>query len=386
MRVREARRWQARKHSLKEKLPAARQSVSMDCSVPIQELNGAAIVLVDPETQPTQPQSCLAPATRFRSPKAPAHISDIVDTHRSLRRGLKQTTHVQMHRIFENSFTTKDVIDFLCATRGCNLKQAVSMGKKLERHKLIHHVSLRSTVSNDEDSLFQFHPPDNHQRLFWMQGIDLEDCSMLPPSAFRLAAYLPNLVIRNLWAQRGIVKYPYFETIDAAVLFADISGYTALTESLVSRGVSGIEKLTKYLNDYFSRMISIIYSYGGDVVKFAGDALVVIWPTSGTAGLGYSAHIACQCALSLVQDLGDFDAGGPTLSLHIGISCGALNCMLIVTVKRAELLPLGTPLQVSTTSESLARPGSVVLPFTVTSAIASHTLKVHTVCPQPVCP
>jgi class 3 adenylate cyclase len=288
-----------------------------------------------------------------------------------------------MHRIFEESFTSKDVIQHLCLIHGLNVKEAVSMGKKLERHKLIHHVSLRASFSDEEESLFRFYTQEHHQNLFWMQNIDLEDCSILPPSTYRLAAYLPNLVIRNLSSQRGCVKYPYFETIEAAVLFADISGYTALTELLVSQGVSGTERLTQYLNEYFSRIIGIISNFGGDVVKFAGDALVVIWPTLGTAGLRYSAHIASQCAMSLIQDLGDFNAGGSPLSLHVGISCGPINCMLIGTSKRAELVITGRPLQEATNCEGLARPGEVVISCIAQDFIGSECVRVKPRAPQP---
>ena len=68
---------------------------------------------------------------------------------------------------------------------------------------------------------------------------------------------------------------------DAVVVLADISGFTKLAEQLAkdnTRGEGqGTETLSQKLNSYFGRMIDMIYEGGGDVVKFAGDALLVVW-------------------------------------------------------------------------------------------------------------
>ena len=40
-----------------------------------------------------------------------------------------------------------------------------------------------------------------------------------------------------------------------------------------------VESLQKHINQYFTTIINIIHTYGGEVVKFAGDALYVVWRT-----------------------------------------------------------------------------------------------------------
>ena len=64
----------------------------------------------------------------------------------------------------------------------------------------------------------------------------------------------------------------------AGVLFADVSGFTALTETLSQRGDEGAEELTRLLNRYFGIIIDTIELAGGDILKFAGDALLAVWP------------------------------------------------------------------------------------------------------------
>ena len=67
-----------------------------------------------------------------------------------------------------------------------------------------------------------------------------------------------------------------FETV---CLFADISGYTNLSENMTKKyGERGPEFLSVHLNRYFSLMVKTVASEGGDVFKYAGDAMIVLWP------------------------------------------------------------------------------------------------------------
>lgn len=64
------------------------------------------------------------------------------------------------------------------------------------------------------------------------------------------------------------------QRIHGALLFIDISGFTVLSQKL------DVESLKNHINDYFSKIIEIVDRWGGDVVKFAGDALYVVWRTN----------------------------------------------------------------------------------------------------------
>ena len=96
-----------------------------------------------------------------------------------------------------------------------------------------------------------------------------------------LASYLPALVVRRFVERREPLGAPESERFPAAVLFADISGFTALTEQLAGTGPSGVEALTELLNGCLGKLVDLVGEHGGDVVKFAGDALLAIWPTDG---------------------------------------------------------------------------------------------------------
>ena len=93
-----------------------------------------------------------------------------------------------------------------------------------------------------------------------------------------LASYVPKLIQKRVIANPAPIESPVAEELQAAILFADISGFTLLTERMAEKGPTGVETLARILNEYFGQLIDIIHEYGGDVVKFAGDAVIAVWP------------------------------------------------------------------------------------------------------------
>lgn len=93
-----------------------------------------------------------------------------------------------------------------------------------------------------------------------------------------LESFVPKLVVDRI-LRNQMSPEPFVETYDCAVALADISGFTPLTERLASEkpAGAGMEQLSRVLNSYFGEMIHLIHSYGGDVIKFAGDALLVVF-------------------------------------------------------------------------------------------------------------
>ena len=103
-----------------------------------------------------------------------------------------------------------------------------------------------------------------------------------------LASYVPKLIQSRIIADPSPIESPQAEEIYASLLFADISGFTLLTERLAEKGPTGVETLARILNEYFGQLIDIIHDYGGDVVKFAGDAVIAVWPIVSDLGMSES--------------------------------------------------------------------------------------------------
>lgn len=180
-----------------------------------------------------------------------------------------------------------------------------------------------------------------------------------------LASYLPNLIHRRLALDPTPISQPDSEHFGAAVLFADISGFTALTERLAQQGPAGAEELTHLLNTYFDQLIDLITDHGGDIVKFAGDALLALWPTAGGSEfhLAAATYLAARCSLAAQKHLNAYEVTpGTQLSLKMAVGAGdVLTMHLGGAYSRWEFLVTGDPIvQVGFAGES-ARPGDVLL-------------------------
>src|SRR3970040_2195457 len=93
-----------------------------------------------------------------------------------------------------------------------------------------------------------------------------------------LASYVPKLIQNRVIANPTAIESPVAEDLQAAILCADISGFTLLTERMAEKGPTGVESLARILNEYFGQLIDIIHEYGGGGGKVAGDAGIRVLP------------------------------------------------------------------------------------------------------------
>ncbi len=183
------------------------------------------------------------------------------------------------------------------------------------------------------------------------------------------ASYVPNLVKRRLIANPQPLEDPVLDRFQASVIFADISGFTALTERLTlesrqQRGPVGAEELTRLLNEYLGQLVDLVNMYDGDVVKFAGDSFIAMWPTDAiNEDLQTVTHRAVQCGMLIQSMLNNYQVAENThLSLRISVAVGEVTIMFIGGIYgRWELLVAGRPLiQLGEASDD-ADPGDVVI-------------------------
>src|SRR5512139_2940935 len=186
-----------------------------------------------------------------------------------------------------------------------------------------------------------------------------------------LASYVPRLIQYRVAANPSPIEMPVSEDMQAAILFADISGFTLLTEHLAERGPAGVEALARILNEYFGQLIDIIHDYGGDVVKFAGDAVIAVWPIVANdvaaGGTGEEAPIsradlwqwtmrAAECAIVVRERLSNYKVEDASLYLKLAVSTGHIRAAHVGGVfSRWEFLLTGNPLIELGIANSLAK-------------------------------
>src|SRR4051794_35346540 len=65
--------------------------------------------------------------------------------------------------------------------------------------------------------------------------------------------------------------------LQGTLAFVDISGFTALNERLAQKGKLGAEEVTEVMNRTFERLLDVAYAFGGGLLKFGGDALLLFF-------------------------------------------------------------------------------------------------------------
>lgn len=178
-----------------------------------------------------------------------------------------------------------------------------------------------------------------------------------------LSAYVPALILERLAGRAEGLRDAELSTLHGALLYADISGFTALTERLAPQGPAGVERLVQRLNAYFDRLIDVLLDHGGDVLKFAGDTLIVLFPDrdDGAAESVQHAAAAALAAQVALLDLREC-AQGLVLTLKLAIARGELSCALVGGERaRWEMVVFGEPMEEASAAALHCAAGAVVL-------------------------
>ena len=149
----------------------------------------------------------------------------------------------------------------------------------------------------------------------------------------RLDAYVPPVLFRQLADGRPAPV----QTQDATVLFADITGFTKLSERLARRGREGAEELTQAIDTTFGALLDVADSNGGDLLKHGGDALLLLFEGEGHVARACDSAFGMRRALREVGRLRT-SAGPATLRMSQGIHSGEFHLFLVGESHRELLL------------------------------------------------
>lgn len=173
-----------------------------------------------------------------------------------------------------------------------------------------------------------------------------------------LAAFFPIIVCDLI--EPALRGRPAFKRVAGSVLFCDVAGFTALTEALSVLGREGAEELTRILNGYFARMIGIIEEEGGDVLRFGGDAMTVLFAAD-------EGERAARAAQRMLEAMGEFvslptRAGTFGLTMKMGASRGTVLLGILGTDGTGrDFYAAGKPLDEAAEGEHRAEPGQTLL-------------------------
>jgi adenylate cyclase len=169
--------------------------------------------------------------------------------------------------------------------------------------------------------------------------------------------FMPEYVVKQLLDDPGSFRLGGANQL-ITVLFADIRGFTALSER------ENPERVVSLLNKYFSAMSEIIFSHGGTLDKYIGDGLMAIFgaPTA-TPDDAVNALMAAVAMQRRIVSLNDELAaeGLPRLSVGIGLHTGEATIGYIGSDRRSEYTAIGDTVNLAARLESNARGGQILI-------------------------
>jgi len=191
-----------------------------------------------------------------------------------------------------------------------------------------------------------------------------------------LHTYLPQDRLRAI--ANGITLP---DSTSGSAVFADISGFTALTETLRDTygDRRGEEELTKQLGVVYTALIAEIEKYGGSVISFAGDSMLC-WFDSGVGSQGTETR-AVNAAFGMQTVMKSFEkikVGKETvpLTLKVAIATGPARRFVVgdPEIMKLDVL-VGDTVTRTATAEHLAQKGEVLLDETTVNSLG-EALKV----------
>eukprot|EP00986_Skeletonema_menzelii_P014529 scaffold9749_cov148-Skeletonema_menzelii.AAC.5 len=279
----------------------------------------------------------------------------------------------------------------LSQRRSLSPNKAGNGGRRRNTNRLQHHVQMKTSLpqNNALDSLFDSPSGDQNidsssvsvqnlrrRRMTIQDVISIRRSStvtedndgmdeLMDPNAMR---YLPK-ILRDVYAQREVRRgsllgnarlasidlrlrlqrpdyLPHYQDIRGSILILDLSGFTALGERLRSElgSSDGAAEFANRVNSTLSMMVKQVHRYWGDVLMFAGDALICLFEEKddeedvkdeSTGELLISLERKTKkrvkdCCLSVLGKL----ASDQEFSIHGGSAHGMIRCFFLGTLSK----------------------------------------------------
>ena len=168
----------------------------------------------------------------------------------------------------------------------------------------------------------------------------------------------PQFILDQL--SQGIVNGRFA----GVALFVDVSGFTAVTETLMKHGQHGAEELATVMRAIFSPLLQEVYDHGGWVVGFAGDAFTAVFPHTPPPHAPQRALAAGwrmqQRMIYLAEQSTEY--GRFHFSIKIGVEQGQLDWGIISAEngQRAAFYCRGSAIAGCSTAEHAADRGDLI--------------------------
>jgi class 3 adenylate cyclase/tetratricopeptide (TPR) repeat protein len=169
-----------------------------------------------------------------------------------------------------------------------------------------------------------------------------------------LARFVSRYAVAHPSDQEG-----HWTTVDGTLCHIDISGFTSLSERLATRGRVGAEELTEVLDTVFGSMLRLVGERGGALLKFGGDALLLLFDGEDHAVEAACAAVEMRKSLRSASEI-PTSVGRLSLKMSIGLHSGDVH-LFRASGTHTELIVAGPAASKVTEMEETAAAGEIVI-------------------------
>src|SRR5690606_3794362 len=188
-----------------------------------------------------------------------------------------------------------------------------------------------------------------------------------------MRSLLARDVANKLLEQIELVKVGG-DRVDATVLFADIAGFTTLSEHMSPEAVS------EFLNEYFHYIDVCARFYFGTIDKFIGDGVMLLFGAPKPDPDHHYHAVACAVLMQRLIGIINEDRAArqlPIAQLRMGINSGAMLAGLIGSQQRMEYTVVGDAVNLASRLCNEARAGEIIIEENIYHCLKStHTVSV----------
>jgi adenylate cyclase len=155
-------------------------------------------------------------------------------------------------------------------------------------------------------------------------------------------------------------------SVIASVLFADVVGFTTLSESMPADEVNAV------LNEYFGYIAPMVDACYGHIDKYIGDCVMAVFGVPESDPLHAQHAVECAALIQyLVETLNKRrKAHGQVVSMfHIGINSGAMLAGNVGAADRMDYTVMGKEVNIASRLSSFAQPGQILVSASTYDAI-----------------
>ncbi len=174
------------------------------------------------------------------------------------------------------------------------------------------------------------------------------------------------------WARRPDAsdEAALWQAVEGTMVFGDVSGFTKMSERLARHGKVGAEEVADAINTCFEQLLAVAYQCGGNLLKFGGDALLLLFTGEDHATRAAHAAVGMRARLRHAGRL-DTSAGRVVLRISIGVHRGTFHLFLVGGSHR-ELIVAGPAATDTVGAEGTATAGEIVMSAATAAAFTER--------------